>query len=164
MIPSHEDVFPEGKIFYQTYYPAQAWSALAATVLVIAVMLWSLFSGSLQVGPWILTVIFLLLALSLVTTIQQIISGPRSITIDGDALKIVYPKEVLQAIGASLTDVSAFRRKSKKKGRLKGVTVFKSQDGKKRTLSFNFSRPGGVEAFVWFERIQHNSHNDIRPL
>jgi hypothetical protein len=83
--------------------------------------------------------------------IKMLLFAVRKISISDNEVLLIYPNETITIPLSQLTVVSV-RRKKTKKGRIKGIVFFRDGAEKKRGISLNLGRPGGTEAFVWFER------------
>ena len=131
-IPQQES-FKQEEIFYKAYERRPAIANLIIVLVFAIVFCWGVFfsTDEITTNRWIVFLIIAVFVLTFVIMIREMLVGVRSMTIRGNQLEIIYPKEKFTASHEELSDIMVFRRSSKRKGALKGTVFFKDVAGKK---------------------------------
>lgn len=101
-----------------------------------------------------------LLGLMILLVIRNILYGVRTVTINQKELVFEYKdrKDYIPVSEISHINTMVF---NKKKGKSKGAVFFKVYQETKKGLTFSLRKPGGKEAFAWFQRLKESQKNKV---
>jgi hypothetical protein len=156
-----EDLSKNEEIHYQVRSTSDAVIGVSvAAVLFLAVLGMTIASGEFGPDNILLYIVSGAFGLVLVLSIRNAINGVREITITQNEIVLEY-KEKTEHV--SISEISHINTMvfNKNKRKAKGAVFFKVYQETKKGLTFSLRKPGGKEAFDWFERLKESQKNKV---
>ncbi len=144
-------------IEYEVFKTRQGVVASAIMGAIAIAMAFSIFVEITEGGEHIVELIpvavFIIIPLiGIFLAVKQIKTGIRHVRINGNAVTLTYPNDMIDISTSQMYDLKT--RKRKDNGKYKGRVRFQGSDGNKYSISFRFEKSGGQAAFEWFEKIE----------
>ncbi|NQV89558.1 MAG: hypothetical protein HQ488_04520 [Parcubacteria group bacterium] len=150
-----EDVANKKEIQYQVNTTAGLIIGFVAVLAVFLMIFGMAFvSGDFSRENIVLYLVLGLFGLVVLSSIRNILHGLRMVKIIGNEVVLEYKEKTEHVPVSEISSVNTMRFKDKNKNNFKGVVYFKVYQETKKGLTFNTHKPGGLEAFEWFERLQ----------
>lgn len=151
-----EQVTGKGEIRYQVHTTAQlaVSQVIVTTVFLFLVLVYSRDYQTIEnvYGFFLVMGAFGLFA---VLNLRALLVGLRTVTITTHELVLQY-RDRVEHLPLSGMEILATKRR-KKKDTIRGYVLYRVSGGKQRSLRFDFSKPHGVEAFVFFEHLKQQN-------